>query len=294
MALKADRIVALTPSICDELLGVGYPRDRIRVIPNGVRLVHGVAPAPDLASLALAESAVRGTPDRAEGHPAVPRCLGDRPRSTAGCDPPCGGTGRPRRSGRGACRRPGPRRLGPPSRPSNGHGWSHRCGRRRGPAVTQRGNVQRRPADPCLAGSRSSALASLASPRSSAIPRRPWPLVTSRHLLRHWLPASGTRPCWTTSPGVATRTSPGSSRSSAWRRAMRSSMTSSPDAMQVLPADRSHDFGWSRSRPGHGHDRGELLGNACPVRRLRADARALESKQMPWPSPLRGPPSSPG
>ena len=51
MALKADRIVALTPAICDELLEVGYPPGQIRVIPNGVRLVRGVAPAPDLASL---------------------------------------------------------------------------------------------------------------------------------------------------------------------------------------------------------------------------------------------------
>ena len=51
MALKADRIVALTPSICDELLDVGYPSDQIRVIPNGVRLARGVAPAADLESL---------------------------------------------------------------------------------------------------------------------------------------------------------------------------------------------------------------------------------------------------
>jgi glycogen(starch) synthase len=52
LALRADRIVALTPAIRDELRGVGYPPQRIRVIPNGVGLEHGSPPASDVERLA--------------------------------------------------------------------------------------------------------------------------------------------------------------------------------------------------------------------------------------------------
>ena len=51
LALTADRIVALTPAIREELHAVGYPSDQIRVIPNGVVLGRRSAPAPDLEAL---------------------------------------------------------------------------------------------------------------------------------------------------------------------------------------------------------------------------------------------------
>jgi glycosyltransferase involved in cell wall biosynthesis len=49
--LRADRIVALTPSIADEVLALGYPANRIREIPNGVLLPISAKPAPDLDHL---------------------------------------------------------------------------------------------------------------------------------------------------------------------------------------------------------------------------------------------------
>ena len=48
LILRADRLVALTPTICDELLQAGYPSERIRLIPNGVRVSPPVTPAKDL------------------------------------------------------------------------------------------------------------------------------------------------------------------------------------------------------------------------------------------------------
>jgi glycosyltransferase involved in cell wall biosynthesis len=51
LILGADRLVALTPAICDELLQVGYPAKRIRLIPNGVRVSPPAVPAKDLEIL---------------------------------------------------------------------------------------------------------------------------------------------------------------------------------------------------------------------------------------------------
>jgi glycosyltransferase involved in cell wall biosynthesis len=51
MALKADRIVALTPAILRELEVAGFPGDRVRVIPNGVKLDGCTAPAADVDGL---------------------------------------------------------------------------------------------------------------------------------------------------------------------------------------------------------------------------------------------------
>jgi glycosyltransferase involved in cell wall biosynthesis len=47
-AITADRLIALNSAIADELLAIGVDRDRIRVLPNGVRLHDHGRPAKDL------------------------------------------------------------------------------------------------------------------------------------------------------------------------------------------------------------------------------------------------------